>query len=212
MWRDPTPHHLSSHSTSVFWVFLRWPSLSFVVIGVVGDGFACSGCLLLVASCFRSEFVWIFCSFRDLKLLSSKPVVLAHSSAVDGSSVLVFLCCCFCLSVRICCSVCIVLFFVFCFCGCWSEIEGHGNSCDLFWWLLWFRLFLLNPKGSGSINPKGFVLVKTGDIGTLVLDSLIVSGLLRSAGIKATGLPPLSGFLIRLSLWLISDCYARKSF
>lgn len=32
-----------------------------------------------------------------------------------------------------------------------------------------------------------------------MLDSLIVSGLLRSAGLKVTGLPPLSGFLIRLS-------------
>lgn len=32
-----------------------------------------------------------------------------------------------------------------------------------------------------------------------MLDSLIVSGLLRSAGLKVTGLPPLSGILIRLS-------------
>lgn len=61
------------------------------------------------------------------------------------------------------CSYCISVFCIVCCCVSDPRLWVAVDLAFLRW------LFLINPKGSGSINPKGFVLVKLVMLGLLCL-------------------------------------------
>ena len=79
-------------------------------------------------------------------------------------------------------------------------------------WLM--RIGCLNSKESGYFNPKGLFGVLWNRLNWCMLDDWFydISGLLRSASLKFSGLPLLWYLLSILVFRLRLDCYARKSF